>query len=370
MPSYSRAPSCAHVPLILYTNPYLRPDDFAYTAPMPLSADKVRTLCALLLDAEVDDMEFPGGSSRDSVRVKIGALGLIVTHRKNYQRARLESTALRFLNQSEAPVPHLIAYRDNYLIQQDLGNRRLSQSMREGSDAQVRALVGAALQSLFVIHEAGRNNEAAKHFVTLGYKPQWLANFVRSAERLGIQLNLPAPGLRFDELTALLTVAQPSFIKWDARPGNAVVRDSGDVFWIDWEHCGRRHPLDDVAWLLTDEYTPHLPDAQDKQIMEIVPAFANGYAQAQALEYLRVFGTLHSCIRLALMLRYQAKDGWWDYDRCLHFDSVGVVQELAVRVAQRGAHWAQHSQLTKALTPWFDTVLDKIANLEQKKGPE
>ena len=328
---------------------------------MPLSAANVKTLCAELLNTEVDDIEFPGGSSRDSIRVKIGAQGLIVTHRQSYQRARLESAALRILNQCNAPVPHLIAYRDNYLIQQDVGNQRLSQSMKAGSGEEVLALLDAALKSLAAIHDVGKDNEALKSFVELGHKPQWLDKFVRSAERLGEQLDLPAPSLQYDKLMTMLTVVQPSFIKWDARPGNAVVRDNGSVFWIDWEHCGRRHPLDDVAWLLTDEYTPFSADRESHHIGKILPAFAHGHSQPH--EYLRVFGTFHSCIRLAMILRFQARDGWWDYDKCLRLDSVGVVQELAMRVAHRGAEWAQHSALTKVLVPWFDALQVRLAKL-------
>ncbi len=330
---------------------------------MSLSEDEVKTICTKLLNAEVDDIEFPGGSSRDSVKVNIAGQGLIVTRRKQLQRAKLESSVLRILNQHNAPVPHLIAFRDNYLIQQDVGSLRLSQSLKMGSKKEVLMLLESALKSLHSIHQIGKNSEPLKSVVTLGHKQQWLGSFVRSAERLGSQMNLPAPTLQFDKLAALLDVEQPCFIKWDARPGNAVVRESGKVVWIDWEHCGRRHPLDDVAWLLTDEYTPQMEAVENDLIPRILPFFANGYSQPQAQEYLHIYGTLHSCIRLAMILRYQAKDGWWDYQHCLAFDRVGVVQELAVRVAQRASSWARNSELTKNLAPWFDDLLVKLTKL-------
>lgn len=330
---------------------------------MSLSEDEVKEICADLLNAEVDTIEFPGGSSRESVRVRIAGQGLIVTRRKNLQRAKLEGGVLRVLNRGNAPVPHLIAFRDNYLIQQDVGRHRLSQSMKTASNKEVMGLLESALGSLHSIHQTGKNSEPLKSLVTLGNKPQWLGSFVRSAERLGSQMKLPAPTLQYDKLAALLEVKQPRFIKWDARPGNAVVRESGKVIWIDWEHCGQRHPLDDVAWLLTDEYTPQLEEVENGLIPGILASFANGYSQAQALEYLRVYGTLHSCIRLAMSLRYQAKGGWWDYDHCLEFDKVGVVQELAIRLAQRASSWAQHSQLTESLVPWFEDLRAKLIKL-------
>lgn len=330
---------------------------------MSLAEDEVKSICADLLNAEVDKIEFPGGSSRESVRVRIAGQGLIVTRRKQLQRAKLESGVLRILNQGNAPVPHLIAFRDNYLIQQDVGSHRLSQSLKTASKAEVLVLLESALRSLHSIHQIGKASDSLKSIVTLGHKHQWLGSFVRSAERLGSQMDIPAPSLPFDKLAALLDVEQPCFIKWDARPGNAIVRESGKVIWIDWEHCGQRHPLDDVAWLLTDEYTPHLEEVENELFLKILDSFANGYSQSQAQEYLCVYGTLHSCIRLAMILRYQARDGWWDYEHCLEFDKVGVVQELAARVVQRASSWAQNSELTKSLTPWFEDLLAKLIKM-------
>lgn len=327
---------------------------------MPLTIDAVKLLCADLLNTEVDSVEFPGGSSRESVRVRIGTQRLIVTHRKNINRAKLESAALRILNQHRAPVPHLIAYRDNYLIQQDVGLQRLSQSMDCADSPEILVLLEAALASLQAVHEAGKNSDVLLPFITLGNTPAWLDKFVKSAARLGAELEMEAPVLDYDRLATLLTVERPRFIKWDARPGNAVVRENGSVFWIDWEHCGRRHPLDDVAWLLTDEYTPWLPSADPHMISGIVSAFANDFSQTQAHEYLRVFGTFHSCIRLDMIMRHQAKDGWWDYERCLQFDRVGVVQELAIRLAARAANWAEYSPLTRSLTPWLHAIQNSL----------
>lgn len=268
---------------------------------------------------------------------------------------------LRILNQQNAPVPHLIACRDHYIIQQDVGSPRLSECMSTASDAYLLVLLEAALRSLHAAQQIGKSSAPLQSLVTLGNKPQWLHTFVRTAERLGEQLQLPVPALQWEQLVTRLTVAQPCFIKWDARPGNAVVRDTDKVIWIDWEHCGRRHPLDDVAWLLTDEYTPFLPAIESELIPRILPAFASGYSPAQAHEYLRLFGTFHSCIRLELILRYQTKEGWRDFAKCLQFDRVGVVQDLAMRVAKRGASWANHSALTQDLTPWFDAVADRLA---------
>lgn len=323
---------------------------------MPLTEKNVKSICSSLLNADMDEIEFPGGSSRESVRAIIGGKGLIVTHRKNLQRAQLESGVLKILNQHHAPVPHLIACKNNYLIQQDVGRERLSERLRSADETEVSRLLGASLDSLCAIHEIGKQSDALQSIVVLGQKLRWLQTFVGSAERLGSQLKISAPTLQVEKIVKMLEIKHPTLIKWDARPGNAIVHESGKVIWIDWEHCGKRHPLDDVAWLLTDEYTPDVGDVENELISSITPSFVNGFSEQRAQEYLAVYGTLHSCIRLGLILRYQAKKGWWDYDYCLKFDKVGVVQELAQRVARRAARWAQRSALTKDLSPWFDEV--------------
>ncbi len=332
---------------------------------MPLTENQVKLICAELLQTDIDLVEFPGGSSRESVRVKSGGKGIIVTRRKKLQRAKLESGVLRILNQQHAPVPHLIACRDNYLIQQDVGDLRLSQQL-QGNGIQplparnVVDLLESALASLNAIHNIGKNNQLLHSLPNLGSTRNWITTFVGAADRLGIQQKLPTPTLDYEKLVNLLTVERPTFIKWDARPGNAVVRKNGSVIWIDWEHCGKRHPLDDVAWLLTDEFTPYLPDHENDLINKILPAFAHGFSPDQALEYLRVYGTFHGCIRLSMILKYWSKDGWWDFDYCLKFDKVGVVKSLAIDTAKKISAWSQHSELTSALKPWSEELMAKL----------
>ena len=53
---------------------------------------------------------------------------------------------------------------------------------------------------------------------------------------------MPPPELDEPSLIALLRVKTPAFIKWDARPGNAIVNKNGTITWFDWEHCGCRSP--------------------------------------------------------------------------------------------------------------------------------
>jgi aminoglycoside phosphotransferase (APT) family kinase protein len=320
---------------------------------MSLTHEEVVLVCASLLGVQVDAVEFPGGARRESVRVKVAGQALIVTRRRSQRRAQLECGVLRALNQRDAPVPRLIASRDNVLIQQDAGPRRLAQSLHLASPGEAAVLLESALESLYRIHRIAQSSEALQSVVVLGNGRNWLDTFARSAQRLGTQLQHPAPELQVEKLIALLKIERPLFIKWDARPGNAVVRENGRILWIDWEHCGRRHPLDDMAWLLADEYTPENSSVENDMIPRLLPYFAHGLSQQQASEYFHVYAVLHSCIRLAMIMKHQQKDGWRDFDQCLALDKVGVVKALAVRVSERASRWAQHSPLTKSLQPWF-----------------
>jgi aminoglycoside phosphotransferase (APT) family kinase protein len=327
---------------------------------MSLTKEEVVFICANLLGVHVDVVEFPGGTRRESVRVKVAEQALIVTRRKSQRRAQLECGVLRTLNQRDAPVPRLIASRDNVLIQQDAGQQRLAQSLHLASPADAVVLLESALQSLHQIHRIAESSEALQSVVVLGNDRRWLDTFARSAQRLGMQMQYPAPDLHFEKLSALLHIERPVFIKWDARPGNAVVRENGRVLWIDWEHCGRRHPLDDMAWLLADEYTPENSSVEKDMIPRLLPYFAHGFSHQQAAEYFHVYAVLHSCIRLSMIMKQQLKDGWGDFDRCLALDKVGVVKALAVRVSERASRWAQHSPLTQDLHAWFQALSVRI----------
>jgi len=67
-----------------------------------ISAAQAREVCAKLLGAKPEAVEWPGGRSRRSVRARFapgaqGAQTLIVTRRQSRQRARLEAHVLKAL---------------------------------------------------------------------------------------------------------------------------------------------------------------------------------------------------------------------------------------------------------------------------------
>jgi len=84
----------------------------------------------------------------------------------------------------------------------------------------------------------------------IGMTREWLTALLSMPGRVAEQLGLADPAI--DITPEQITPRRLSFVKWDARPGNALLVDDGGVGWIDWEHCGARDALDDLAWLLCD----------------------------------------------------------------------------------------------------------------------
>jgi hypothetical protein len=155
---------------------------------------------------------------------------------------------------------------------------------------------------------------------------------------------------------------EPHFIKWDARPGNALVGENNQVYWIDWEHAGKRNRLDDMAWILGDEYVPDWPELEDRLLAQYVPEFAGPMNDADAFEYLMAYGSFHMVVRLGLILKYM--DGeWWNLEHCLAEDKVGVTLECAQRLCQRGGRWSARNPLTAPLSDWFRQIEPSIQAL-------
>jgi hypothetical protein len=182
--------------------------------------------------------------------------------------------------------------------------------------------------------------------------------------RLGVAAGIVAPPLDTAGLAAQVTPPAVAFIKWDARPGNAVLLEDGSVAWFDWEHAGRRAPLDDLVWLFGDEYVGDWPDIEAALLARRLGDFAAGVSGAVAREYLATMLCLHACVRLALIVSYRQRDGrWWDRAHTLRNDRVGVDRDLAVTLCAKAARWAGQTGTTRPLVPWFAAIADWLRAL-------
>jgi hypothetical protein len=316
----------------------------------------------------VTGMEFPGGRSRKSCRLLLADGRSVIATRRSDRRAVTESEILRRLQEHAAPVPQWLAFDGKLLIQEDLGGERLSQALAKASAAAIEQLLDAALTSLAAVQQAGSAAGLDEYLPRLGASEEWLIGLLRRPAVIGEHFGLPAPELRLDDLLDLLRIAQPRFIKWDARPGNAIVRPGGDlatsgVAWFDWEHCGARNRLDDLAWLLGDEFTPDLPLIEARLLERHLAAFADAKDSAQARTYLFAYGVFHMSVRLGLILSNKKDKPWWDWEYCLRGDKVGVTLEATQRTCRRASRWAAQTPLTEPLAPWFERLAERLAEL-------
>ena len=324
--------------------------------------------CRALLGEQAERAVFPAGRSRRSVRIHLAGRTVIATARRNAARAAHEHAILRALGAAGAPVPAVLAWRDGWLIQEDIGEGRLTEDLAQAGPAGTERLLDAAIEALARCQAAGRQVGLASGpfagAAVLGATDEWRTTFAGMPVRLGTAVGIAPPPLDAAALAARVQPPSVGFIKWDARPGNAVRRPDGSVAWFDWEHAGRRAPLDDLVWLFGDEYVGDWPDIEDALLARRLGAFADGLSGAEARDYLATMLCLHACVRLALIVSYRQRDGrWWNRQRTMRDDRVGVDRELAIAVCAKAGRWAGRTGPTKPLVPWFGAVAAWFAAL-------
>ncbi len=290
---------------------------------------------------------------------------MIATRRATAARANLEFHVLQRLRAHGARVPKVLAFDGRLLFQEDLGQRRMSLVLKRVTRSQGEKLLDASLASLVETHESGESAGLGRFVATLGEGDDWLRNLIDRPRLLGEFLRIPVPELPVEETVALLRVKEPKFVKWDARPPNAVVLDDRSVGWIDWENCGRRNRLDDLAWFFGDQSVPDWPDVEGRLLDRYVPAFSDGKHPDAAREYLAAFGTLHMCVRLSQILNREKKRGLKDWSDTDSRDETAIrASSSARKMAVRASRWAQRSPQMTPLSAWLQDVADRIAVID------
>ena len=319
--------------------------------------------CESLLNTRVLDLEFPGGRSRKSCRMKLeDGRSVIATVRSRSSRAATESKVLKTIAAKCQCVPHLLASDEHrLLLQEDLPGKRLSTELYTADDLLLESLLDQALTSLNTIQTTGSDYGLDECSRKIGRTRKWLTAFIDRPAVIGAYLKIPAPRPDLKKLHNMLAVRKKNrFIKWDARPGNAVVGSNKQVRWFDWEHSGSRNRLDDVAWLLGDEFVPDNANIESRLIEKHLSEFSDGLSMDQVREYLYAFGVFHSLVRLGLMLQHKKGGDWWDIEKCISGDKVGVTRECAKRVCLRSARWAINTPATAPLAPWLMEIPEMI----------
>ncbi|MEE9337770.1 MAG: hypothetical protein V3U87_06795 [Methylococcaceae bacterium] len=322
-----------------------------------------------LLNSKVKDVEFPGGPTRKSYRLHlIDGRSVIATERRERSLLAIECAVLRKIGKNSSAVPKLLATDGNYLlVQEDLKGVRLPQALHDANEKQVESLLDNALKSLSTIQKIGSENGLDEQFQPIGNSQEWITGLIDRPAIIGRHFQIHPAQPKVDKLFDLFTVSKQRFVKWDARPGNAIVQEQDNVSWFDWEHCGTRNRLDDLAWLLCDEFVLDSVEMENRLINNNLELFSDHFSLDHAREYLYSFGVFHSCVRLGLILNYKGRGSWWDLDKCLSGDKAGVTLDLAERICYRASRWAKQSEFTEVLSPWF---IEMAENLKLNTTPK
>ncbi len=330
----------------------------------PYFCESLARLCEESLGGRVNQIDFPGGDDRGACRVYWeDGRTVIASYRDEYGRGKLEERVLHHLQRQLAPTPKVLHYNGLLLLQEDLSGERLSTILATADTDHCHALLARALQSLSVIHHAAELEGLDQQVPVLGCEDTWIARHLRQVRKISKALELVVPEVSGQDLRDILFPLRPRFIKWDARPGNAIVRENGDICWFDWEHCGARNRLDDLVWLLCDENTPFSPDTDQALLAEHIPAFADGLPLEAAYRYAYIAGALHCAARLGLILYRKDGEDWWDAQEIIDFDYIGVSLPLAQRLCRRAADWAKREPLVAPLSDWFQTIGGRLESL-------
>jgi hypothetical protein len=292
-----------------------------------------------------------------SIRLIAGAATVIASRRRSVQLAGRETAALTAMGLCRAPAPRLLAAEGLWLIQEDVGRTRLSQKLQGMNRSDGLALLAAAADGLWRCQEAGAKAGLAAQGVELtGYD-----KLMAAPAKLAEILKIPAPEFAQQKIRPLIAAPESVFIKWDARPANAIVSDAGAVLWIDWEEWGRRCRLDDLVWLVCDEWVPDWGEAEDEWVAREIRAHAAPFAGLREAErYFAAFGTLHLLLRLGVLLITKGAGGWWDEDLAHAHDLIGVTRECALRLISRAARFAAKVEELQPLGEWTTSLPGRL----------
>ncbi len=325
-------------------------------AEAPVAPPPLDTICRRALGSGIARLDHPGGPRRQSVRLWLeDGRSVIATHRVG-DAARVEAHLLQALAAAGAPVPEVLYFDGEVLLQADAGTQRLSEALADADEARAEALLDAALQALHACHRAAGAAGLDGDETPLAIRRDWLVALLDRPAVIGAALGVTPEPPDLAGLFALFSHVPRRLIKWDARPGNAALSAAGAVQWFDWEDACFRHWLDDMVWLLCDELLPDRPQVEERLIERHLPDFADVLSPAEARTYLNAFGVFHLCVRLGLVLAEKGSGPWQEAAACLREDRVGVHPDFVRRLCRRGARWAARSPLTHTLAPWFEAV--------------
>lgn len=325
--------------------------------------DRVKAAAEAFFGSAIEDMSFPGGEKRASVRLRVNGRSVIASLRPDYRRTHLEAFVLQKLHPFCDDVPECLGVEADVLFQADVGDRRLNQEIRAHSVPVQKALAEEAVAAIFRIHAAARRTDLHDIMPHLGNNPGWLRSFVDAVDILEplMERGIPARYPR-DSLPDFLNRPAIQFVKWDCRAGNAALDEAGRLRWFDFEYAGIRHGAEDFAWLIGDESWP----VDAATMLDLVAEGfdpACGHDLDDYMAYLTVYSTLHCVQRLKLILEEVQRRGWRDAAEIVDRDDVGRHPDFAAQLCRNAAVLADRHAYTAPLVPYFETAVDSFLSV-------
>lgn len=321
-----------------------------------MTLQEIEALCHAVFGRSADRIETPGGSKRKTVTVLVGADRFVLSKRDSPNRAKLEAAVLQALASTGA-VPRLLHCDGRFVVQQHVAGTPLAQSLAAADRPGQIRLLQKAINGLLALQTAAVTTDLAQSCPPIGARPGWTADLLHVPQRLAEQFGLVAPPLDHATLIARLNSQPRQFIKWDARPGNAVLRPDQSLCWFDWEHCGLRARADDMVWLLADEWAPDAPEAERHAIDSL--AAADPSSAAEVSRYFTMMAILHSFVRLSLIFARKGNGPWWNPETCLRFDLIGVTPDHVARLCNRILRWLDQTPELQGFAPVIDRLKSK-----------
>ena len=297
-----------------------------------------------------------GGNDRNAFLVDMGDRSYFFTKRGRLVDARIEARVLRMLEPS-VHTPRLKANVEDWIVQEYLEGTRLPVLLNSLDSMKKREkAVSSALEALLHIYALAEKLNMKDQLPIIGEQRDWFVHRLQAAKRLSKDTGIGLPDVDYDLLLDTFSAPRDQFIKYDARPGNTLV-DGNLAYWFDWEDCGAGNTLEDLAFVLCDEWTAIDADTEEQLIDRFLPFFRQQKSHDEALHYLTVYGVIQTTVRLRMALKYRMRDGkWWDRDECLSGDKVGVTQTETARLCERGKRWSQRLPELKGFEVWFNEI--------------
>ncbi|MFD0915475.1 phosphotransferase [Pseudahrensia aquimaris] len=299
---------------------------------------------------------FPGGRSRNTFLIDLGDESWILSQRETSEAAALEAVALQYLART-GHTPKFKAICGRWTVQEYVPGTRLPIALDASlSMAERVEMVGEALEALLRIQHIGRCGPLFDKAPVIGADLDWFVQSARGARMLSKQLGVKPPNVNEHAIGEALCGPRNDFIKFDARPGNAL-RDGHRTVWFDWEDCGRGNALEDLVFVLCDEWMMLDERAETQLIDTYLSAFAPKLSTGAATRQFVLYGTVHMCERVRRCIHMNVRQqGWCDRNTSLAGDGTGNTPAEIARLCDRLSRWADRTPQTRGYVDWIKDI--------------